>query len=227
MSSSVYVGTAVELTYNGATGATVTASWLDPASNLVLAAVAVTEAPAGSGKFPYTFLVTAPDIWTARFTSSGAQTAVDQYYVRGLPLDGPPPLATVGEIGEEFGSMTAAQEALAEVLLRRASAMVRGMYPDLATRIGAGQLDANLAAQAALNMVLRVMRNPSGLRSKTVGPFTETYDTTQATGLLQLTPAETQLLVAPTSAVASTIMCRPGLAPPPRGLLGRGIGGGW
>ena len=49
--------------------------------------------------------------------------------------------------------------------------------------ITAGLLDPELAALTVANMVLRVLRNPSGLRAETTGPFSRTYDTTAAAGL--------------------------------------------
>jgi hypothetical protein len=52
-------------------------------------------------------------------------------------------------------------------------------------------------------MVLRVLRNPSGLRSETVGPFSRSYDTSVAAGLLVFTDDEEQL-IAPTGTGAYT-----------------------
>ncbi len=215
--TTVDVGDGVELSFEGTTGATVTVSWLDPDLVPVLDAVPVTENPAGSGRFPYTFLPTAPGLWQAVFTASGTITAVERYWIRALSTTGPPPLAVVGDVAELYGSLTPAQEGLVSALLRRASAMVRAAYPDLADRIAAGTLDADTAAHAVVNMVLRVISNPRGLRSETVGPFTRTYDTQKATGLLALTDAETAMLAPRRTnrSRARTIMLRPGLAPAP------------
>ncbi len=215
--TTVDVGDAVELTFETTPGATVTASWLDPDLTPVIDAVAVTENPAGSGRFPYTFLPTGPGLWQALFTASGAVTAVERHWIRALRIDGPPPLAVIGDVVELYGPLTPAQEGLVSALLRRASAMVRSAYPDLADRIAAGTLDADTVSHAVVNMVLRVISNPRGLRSETVGPFTRTYDPEKATGLLALTDAETALL-APrrtNKSRARSIMLRPGLAPAP------------
>lgn len=222
--TSVDVGDAIELTFQGVTGATVTASWYDPDNVAVVDSDPVPENPAGSGLYPYTFLPTAPDMWHAVFTASGAMTAVETYWVRAVDvLAGPPPLATVGDVGELYpGTLTTAQEGLVGALLRRASSMVRNAYPDLADRIAAGTLDPDIVAHAVVNMVLRVLSNPRGLRSETVGPFTRTFDTGHATGLLTLTDAEAALLAPKRTnrSRARTIMVRPGLAPPPWGVHG-------
>jgi hypothetical protein len=55
-------------------------------------------------------------------------------------------------------------------------------------------VSADLVALAVTNMVLRVMRNPGGLRAETVGPFSRTYDTTYAAGLLVITGDDEALL---------------------------------
>lgn len=226
MSGVIDVGDAFELTFTTAPGASVDVSWFDPGGVTVLDHVPVPESPPGSGKFPRSFLATAPDIWRAVFTASGAATDIETYYVRAVSVDGPAPLATVGEVGIQFGSMTEAQEGLTAYLLRVASKIVRQRFPQVDTQITAGSLDPEVVGLAVSAMVLRVLRNPGGLRSETVGPFSRTYDTGEAAGLLVVTDKETAMLT-PTRSTAfpvGTIMMRPGLAPPPEGLERRGWG---
>ncbi len=215
--TTVDVGDAVELVFETVTGSTVLASWFDPDMNPVVSSTPVTEDPAGSGRYPYTFLPTSAGLWQARFNASGAATAVEPYWIRAVSIDAPPPLAVVGDVAELYGSLTPAQEGLVSALLRRASALVRGAYPDLDQRIAAGTLDRDTVSHAVVNMVLRVMSNPRGLRSETVGPFTRTWDTEKATGLLALTSAETSMLAPKRTnrSPARSIMTVPGLAPPP------------
>lgn len=190
MSAVVDVGDAVDLTFTTTTGAAVVVSWLDPDQEAVLDAATVTETPAGSGRFPYTFLPTRAGVWTAQFTASGAAVAVERYYVRATSFDGPPPLAAVGDVASQYGDLTAAQETLTRWLLRAASKMVRSKFPLVDAHITVGKLDADVVALAVANMVLRVLRNPGGLRAETVGPFSRTYDTTVAAGLLVIAPQE-------------------------------------
>lgn len=220
--SSVDAGDAIELTFTTATGADVASVWLDP-DGATADGQAVSEAPPGSGKFPATFLPTRAGTWTALFTASGAATAVERYYVRANSATGPAPLATIGDVTDQFGVLSVAQEGLAGGLLRAASKMIRARFPAVDTLITAGRLDPDLVALAATNMVLRVLRNPGGLRSETIGPFSRAFDTTHAAGLLVLSSDEMPLLsptvTVSTAAVAvGTIMLRPGLAPPPYGI---------
>ncbi len=221
--STADVGDAVELTFTTNPSADVAVTWLDPNGDLVLDAAVVTETPPGSGLYPVTFVLTAPGVWTARFVASGTATAVESYYLRAASIAGAAPLATVEEVATQFGSMTPAQETLTAALLRTASAMIRSRYPAVDTWIADGRINAELVALAAINMVLRVLRNPSGLRAETIGPFSRTYDTKYAAGLLVLGEDETGLLTPPVtvSTAASpvgTIFLRPGLAPPPYGI---------
>lgn len=192
------VGDAVELTFTTTPGATVTVTWIDPAGTVVLNQTPVAESDSTPGDFPWTFLFTVDGVWCARFRGSGTVDTVEEMWLRALPVGGPPPLATLGEVVELYGAMTPAQEQVSKGLLRRASAMVRGRFPDLADRMSAGTLDPMVVGGVVVNMVLRVLRNPDGLRSETVGPFTRSWDTTMAAGLLALsdddvaalTPAE-------------------------------------
>lgn len=194
MSAVIDVGDAIELTFTTVAGATVTVSWLDPDQTAVLDAVAVPETPADSGQFPKTFTVSAAGVWTAEFRASGTTSAVERYYVRATALAGPPPFAAVGDVTAQYGSMTAAEESLAGWLLRAASNMIRSRRPLIDQQISDGLVSQDMAALAVTNMVLRVMRNPGGLRSETVGPFSRSYDTTVAAGLLAITDGEWSLL---------------------------------
>lgn len=229
MSTVADVGDAVELTFHTATGANVLVTVFDPDMNAVVESEPVVENPAGSGEFAYTFLITAAGIWTAQFAGSGAATNVERYYVRAVDFTGPPPLAVIGDVAGQFGTLTRAQESLTGWLLRAASKMVRARYPRLSAQLAAGQLDPDVVALAVTNMVLRVLRNPGGLRSETVGPFSRSWDTTVAAGLLAIT-ADEEAMFTPRFAVPATvnpvgtILLRPGLAPSPKGLSRRGWG---
>lgn len=194
--SVVDIGDALELTFSTTPGATVTVSWISPAGEVVLQAVPVAESTTTPGIYPYTFAPGAEGVWEARFYASGTISAVERHYVRARSVSGPPPLATVGEVAELFGSMTPAQETLTAALLRRASEMLRAHFPGLAQQVAGGALSIEAPAMSAINMVLRVLRNPNGLRAETRGPFSTTYDTTVAAGLLVVSDAETALMTA-------------------------------
>jgi hypothetical protein len=224
VSAVVDVGDAVELTFNTAPNASVVASWLDPDQTAVFEAVLVDENPDASGKFPYTFLPTRPGVWTAVFTASNTAVAVERYYVRATDPDGPPPLAAVGDVASQFGDLTPAQEGITSWLLRAASKMVRARFPLVDAHLAAGKLDPDVVALAVANMVLRVLRNPGGLRSETVGPFSRTYDTTVAAGLLAISTQEIAMFTPipdPLAIPVGTIRVRVGLPGPCGGP------GGW
>lgn len=237
MSTVVEVGDAVELTFATVPGATVTVNWLDPYLTPVLDAEPVPETPAASGKYPYTFLPTLPGLWTAQFYASGTTSAAEPYYVRAVAMTGPQPLAAVGDVGEQM-TLTAAQEGLAKALIRAASALLRHRAKqvglDIDADIAAGRLDPSVAALTVTNMVLRVLRNPQGLRSETTGPFSRTYDTTAAAGLLVVTEYDLAAVTTTPSVEdlgaaglgIGTIRVVPGMAPPV-GYPYRGRRYGW
>lgn len=209
------VGDAVELTFSTTTGAQVTVSWIDPSGVVLLDGLPVAESTTTPGDFPFTLQFTAPGVWEARFTASGAATQVERYYMRAVALTGPPPLAAPNEIRPLFRPLTTAEESTAASLLRRASRMVRDRFPDVDAQIAAGVLDGEQVGLAAIEMVLRVMRNPEGLRSETTGPFSRSYDPVAASSRLVLTDAEVPLLTPPSAATepAGTITVTAGLAP--------------
>lgn len=212
------VGDAVTLTFATTTGATVTVDVYDPTPLKVVDAVAVPESPSGSGLYPYTQALDTPGMWRVVFNSTGAVTATEPHWVR---ADSPalPPLATM----EDLTGRTQLDDArirLGRVLIIRASALVRGRWADIDSRIAAGTLDVLLAAEAVTEMVLRVLRNPDALRQKTVGPFSVTYDLGQAAGFLAVTAAEAGLLAPVVTGAAGrgvrTIRVAAGLAPSAR-----------
>ncbi len=226
--TTVDVGDAFELTFATATGADVTLSWYDPDDTAVLDAVEVAESPAGSGQFPYTLLPDRAGLWKAVFTASGTATSVERYWVRAVDVLGEDrPLAVLGDVVAQYGTMTAAQQTLTNTLLRAVTRMIRARIPTVDAMISDGRLDPELVALAATNMVLRVLRNPGGLRSETVGPFSRTYDTSSAAGLLAFTIDDLALLTPSADPDAfpvqvGTVWMRPGLAPRPYGKVGRG-----
>lgn len=216
------VGDAIELTFESGPGAVVTMSWVDPTGTVVINETAVAENPAGSGLYPVVLVGTAAGMWQARFTAVGSSVGKETFYQNFDDPTGPSPYASVGDYEEIYGALSAVRETICNHLLKRASQMIRDRYRDVDLRLKSGVLPRNSVAIAVMNMVARVMRNPSGLRSETVGPFSRGYDTTVASGLLQFTDAETSLLL-PTGSSGSgrigigTIRLRPGLAPYPYG----------
>lgn len=205
MSAVVDVGDALELTFATTSGATVTVSWFKDGDPPIEDGVPVNESPALSGRYPHTFVATSRGVWTAEFRASGTATAVERYYVRATEVSGPAPLAAIGDVSAQYGSMTPAEESLAGWLLRAASNLVRARRPNIDQQIAAGTVSGEMAALAVTNMVLRVLRNPAGLRSETVGPFSRSYDTSVAAGLLVLAPDDEALLNPAATASTGTL----------------------
>jgi hypothetical protein len=195
--SSVDVGDTVDIAYNGTTGSTVVVDWLDPDQVPTLEDVAVPESPAGSGRYPWAIIPAGPGTWTAVFRESGADVQIERFYVRAALPTGPPPLAVLDDVKEQFGVLTVAQQTLASALLRAASKLIRSRHPLIDQNIKDGVLDPDVVALGVTNMVLRVLRNPAGLRAETIGPFSRTYDTTAAAGLLVITDAEDNMFTPP------------------------------
>lgn len=230
MSSVVDTGDAFTLTFTSLPGATVMVDWLNPSGVPVLDQAPVGEYPANSGKFPKTFTPDVPGMWTARFYTAGA---FEDYFVRVLSHVGePPPLAAVGDVVAQYGTLTEDEATLTKYLLRVASKMIRQNVPNLDALLEARRLDPDVVALAPANMVLRVLRNPEGLRSETTGPFSRTYDTTSAAGLLvvtaddlkNVTPGPVAPAAGETWAPAGTLWVTPGMAPAPSW---RGFHGGY
>ncbi len=195
------VGDAIELTYATAPNATVVMSWIHTNSGTVLQQdVAVAETVVGgahTGQYPITLVGPLPGMYEAVFTSYGTATTKESYFERFDALDGPPPLVTVGEYTELYGSLSAAKAATCRALIKRASQLVRDTVPGIDAQISAGTLPGDSVGLAVLNMVARVMRNPDGLRSQTIGPISRAFDTDLATGMLEITDAELSLLIPP------------------------------
>lgn len=216
------VGDAVELTFESGPGATVTMDLVDPEGTIIITGQPIAEEPPGSGFYPAVFVGTRVGTWQARFTASGTQVAVETFYQNFENPTGPSPYATLGEYEEIYGALSAVRGSVCNHLLKRASQMIRDRYRDVDLRIADGTLPANAVAVAVMNMTARVMRNPGGVRGESIGPFSRTYDTEIASGLLQFTDSEAALLV-PTGSSGTprvrvgTIRVKAGLAPPPYG----------
>lgn len=217
------VGDAIELTYTTAPGATVVMSWTHlPTGTVIVNGEAVAELIEGgqpTGKYPITLVGQTAGMYEAQFTATGTATNTESYYERFDAVGGLPPLATVGEYTDLYGSLSAARAATARALLKRASQLVRDTFPGIDNRIAAGTVAADSVGLAVLNMVARVMRNPQGLRAETTGPFSRSYDPDSASGMLQIIAADEALLAPPAAARTArgrigTVRVTGGMVPP-------------
>lgn len=220
------VGDAIELTFTTTPGAAVQVDWIHlPSGTVIVEDQGVPERlidGVATGQYPVTLTGSLPGMYEAVFTAVGPVTARESYFERFDAAGGPAPLATVGEYVSLYGSLSVARTATCRALLKRASQLVRDSLPGLDARIVAGTVPADSAGLAVLNMVARVMRNPDGLRSQTVGPISRSFDTDLASGMLELTTADTALLNPPAGSAGGNRRARMGslrvaggMVPPP------------
>ena len=113
-------------------------------------------------------------------------------------------LASIGDLEARWRPLTTAEDLIAPAWLDTASAIVRQrtnvdalladtdfttLYPDY----------ENAVIGIVAAMVLRVLRNPDGLRSYSIDDFAATRDTAVSTGLLYLSEDEASILQDPRS----------------------------
>lgn len=74
-------------------------------------------------------------------------------------------------------------------------------YVDVAQRITDLRTTPADVKDAVVSMVVRMMRNPGGVRSQSSGPFSQVIDASVASGRLEITRAERRALGMGTGAV--------------------------
>jgi hypothetical protein len=224
------VGDAIELTYTTAPGAVVTMSWIHlPTGAVLQQGIEVPERLADgapTGQYPITLTAPLPGRYEARFTSTGTSTAVESYFEDFEALGGPAPLATVGEYTEIYGSLSAARASTAKNLIKRASQLIRDNAPGIDAKIAAGTVPAGNVTMTVLNMVARVLRNPDGLRSQTIGPISRAFDPDSASGMLELAAGDLALLE-PVGAASKSARAKMGTARITGGMVPKPHRRGW
>lgn len=123
--------------------------------------------------------------------------------------------ATDGDVQELYGDIEPDDVGKVNALLRRASTIIRAQAYQVDLRISTQLLDAQIVTDVCVDMVIRVLRNPEGVKQETIGPIATTFDPTVAAGRLFMTPDELFLLQPPTStrAAVGTIHTTPALSP--------------
>lgn len=194
--ASTNVGDAVALVFEAVAGISVTAEIIAPAGTI---APPVTVDPDATEpeNYPFTFIPDRVGVWRVRFKGSGMAVATETYTVTVTDTaTGPAPYATAVTIENLWRDLTPEEEARADALCRFASEIIRQALPGIDARISAGTLSGDLPTFVCAQMVLRVLRNPSGVAAETVGPWSVTYGSsgTQATGALFIAADELALL---------------------------------
>lgn len=130
------------------------------------------------------------------------------------------PLATVEDVQRFYESpIPAADEPRVTGLLDAAEAKLLRMRQGLRSWIQDGSVDPDLVTWALVSAVLRVLRNPAGYASESVGDLSYRLSSAAATGLLTFT-AEELAGCTPASRVAPAHIGSVRLAPPAYGVPG-------
>jgi hypothetical protein len=96
--------------------------------------------------------------------------------------------------------------------LNAAHRLLHGKAPGLDARVASGMPDRDLVKDVIVEMVLRVLRNPSGFRSETDGDYSYSRDTQVASGRLVVTDEDLETLGYGSSSTYSTPGTDTGLA---------------
>ncbi len=190
------VGDAVALTFEAVAGISVTAEIINPAGQRS-APVTVTPDTDNPAHYTLTFIPDAIGIWRVHFAGSGQAVASETYTVEvDDEASGRAPYATAATIAAMWRPLSSEETGRADALCRYASEIIRTRVPSLDDRIAAGKVSSVVAQWVCAAMVLRVVRNPSGVAAESVGPWSVTYGSsgTQATGALYLSDEELALL---------------------------------
>lgn len=110
-------------------------------------------------------------------------------------------LTSTAQVEALWQPVPTAQAPRVTALIGMASRRIRAAFPDIDARIASGGIDVDLVSDVATAMVVRVLRNPEGLREVSVDDYRAVRDSTLSSGELGLTDAELELL-APTAAAA-------------------------
>lgn len=103
--------------------------------------------------------------------------------------------ATVDDVVAEYdGTITDDQIEYIERKLTSAELVVKAVAGDIGARIGSGATSFEAVKLVLCNMVIRLLRNPEGVRTQTVGPFSVSLDQASSSAQLVITREDRQLL---------------------------------
>jgi hypothetical protein len=103
-------------------------------------------------------------------------------------------LATQDDVEAFWRTLTDDETGQVDGLLRLASAIVRSRVPGIDNRLAGCTVDRQLVADVVASMVVRAMRNPTGIKQETIGPVSYAIDARVAAGYLFLDDSEAALL---------------------------------
>jgi hypothetical protein len=116
----------------------------------------------------------------------------------------------VADLEARFRSLTDDEQTVAQALLDDAWAILLGQKPNLDAQMAAGDVAEELVRFVVAAMVLRVLRNPNGVRQWSVDDYSETRDAALSAGALYLSPDELGLLSPPGTGSGAAFTITPG-----------------
>ena len=110
-------------------------------------------------------------------------------------------LATLEDVADRLGrDLTADEARQGTALLQDATTMILDRFPQLATA------PSEAARAVCRSMVVRVLRNPDGVRSEQIDDYQRTIDSARSTGELYISDSEADLLRPPNSTAFSIVV---------------------
>ena len=103
-------------------------------------------------------------------------------------------LATQDDVESLWRALVGDEIVQVDGLLRYASTIVRSRVPSVDVRIDDGTLDPQIVADVVASMVIRALRNPTGVSQESIGPVSFSVSTLVAAGYLFLSDDEAALL---------------------------------
>lgn len=101
---------------------------------------------------------------------------------------------TTSELAVRFRPLVGAEEEYAQALLDDAWEILLVHKPNLDAQMAAEEVSQGAVSVVISSMVLRVLRNPDGVRQWSVDDYSETRDNSVAAGALYVSPDELGLL---------------------------------
>lgn len=101
---------------------------------------------------------------------------------------------TVDAVAARWRPLTDAERGVAEELLVDTWAILTTKVTDLEARLAAETISAELVTAIVAGIVLRVLKNPSGLLTQSIDGYSYTRDKVMASGALNPTDEELDLL---------------------------------
>ena len=113
--------------------------------------------------------------------------------------------ATFADVESRWRPLSTAEQTVATALLGDAWLLLKLADSTIETRLDAdpATLDDELVKMVLANMVLRVLRNPDGVRQESIQDYSVTHDAATASGMLTVTDAELDLLSGDPDAASS------------------------